>query len=66
MSLEAALVCAEAGVPVGFLSLTLACASAPATMAGNLVVNMAAVLAGIVLCNSPTRARRCSWRARRP
>jgi len=49
VSLEAALVCAEAGVPVGFLSLTLACASAPATMAGNLVVNMAAVLADIVL-----------------
>jgi trimethylamine---corrinoid protein Co-methyltransferase len=49
VSLEAALVCAQAGVPVGFLSLTLACASAPATMAGNLVVNMAAVLAGIVL-----------------
>jgi trimethylamine---corrinoid protein Co-methyltransferase len=49
VSLEAALVCAEAGVPVGFLSLTLACASAPATMAGNLVVNLAAVVAGIVL-----------------
>jgi trimethylamine--corrinoid protein Co-methyltransferase len=49
VGLEAALVCAEAGVPVGFLSLTLACASAPATMAGNLVVNLAAVLAGIVL-----------------
>jgi trimethylamine--corrinoid protein Co-methyltransferase len=49
VSLEAALVCAEAGVPVGFLSLTLACASAPATMAGNLVVNLAAELAGIVL-----------------
>jgi trimethylamine--corrinoid protein Co-methyltransferase len=49
VSLEAALTCAEAGVPVGFLSLTLACASAPATMAGNLVVNLAAVLAGIVL-----------------
>jgi trimethylamine--corrinoid protein Co-methyltransferase len=49
VSLEAALVCAEAGVPVGFLSLTLACASAPATLAGSLVVNMAAVLAGIVL-----------------
>ena len=49
VSLEAALVCAEAGVPVGFLSLTLAGASAPATMAGNLVVNMAAVLAGVVL-----------------
>jgi trimethylamine--corrinoid protein Co-methyltransferase len=49
VSLEAALVCAEAGVPVGFLSLTLGCASAPATMAGNLVVNLAAVIAGIVL-----------------
>ncbi len=49
VSLEAALVCAEAGVPVGFLSLTLACASAPATMAGNLVVNLAAVIAGVVL-----------------
>ena len=49
VSLEAALVCAEAGVPVGFLSLTLACASAPATLAGNLVVNLAAVVAGIVL-----------------
>jgi len=49
VSLEAALVCAEAGVPVGFLSLTLACASAPATMAGNLVVNLAGVVAGTVL-----------------
>ena len=49
VSLEAALVCAAAGVPVGFLSLTLGAASAPATMAGNLVVNMAAVIAGIVL-----------------
>ena len=49
VSLEAALVAAEAGVPVGFLSLTLGCASAPATMAGNLVVDLAAVIAGIVL-----------------
>ena len=49
VSLEAALVCAEAGVPVGFLSLTLAGASAPATMAGNLVVNLAAVIAGAVM-----------------
>jgi len=49
VSLEAALVCAEAGVPVGFLSLTLACASAPATMAGNLVVNLAAVIADAVM-----------------
>jgi trimethylamine--corrinoid protein Co-methyltransferase len=49
VGLEAALACAEAGVPVGFLSLTLACASAPATLAGNLVVNAAAVVAGVVL-----------------
>jgi len=49
VSLEAALVAAEAGVPVGFLSLTLACASAPATMAGNLVVNLAVAVAGTVL-----------------
>jgi trimethylamine--corrinoid protein Co-methyltransferase len=49
VSLEAALVAAEAGVPVGFLSLTLACASAPASLAGNLVVNLAAVVAGLVL-----------------
>ena len=49
VSLESALVCAEAGVPVGFLSLTLACASAPATMAGNLVVNLAAVIADAVM-----------------
>ena len=49
VSLEAALVAADAGVPVGFLSLTLACATAPATMAGNLAVNLAAVLAGTVL-----------------
>jgi trimethylamine--corrinoid protein Co-methyltransferase len=49
VSLESALVCAEAGVPVGFLSLTLGCATAPATMAGNLVVNLAAALAGVVL-----------------
>jgi trimethylamine--corrinoid protein Co-methyltransferase len=49
VSLEAALVAAEAGMPVGFLSLTLACASAPASLAGNLVVNFAAVVAGLVL-----------------
>jgi len=49
VSLEGALVAAEAGVPVGFLSLTLACASAPATIAGNLVVNLAAAIAGTAL-----------------
>lgn len=48
-SLEVGLVAAEAGVPCGFLSLTLGCGTAPATMAGNLVVNLAAVLADTVL-----------------
>ena len=49
VSLEAGLVCAAAGVPCGFLSLTLGCGTAPATLAGNLVVNAAAVLADLVL-----------------
>ena len=49
VSLEAGLVAAAAGVPCGFLSLTLGCGTAPATLAGNLVVNAAAVLADLVL-----------------
>jgi trimethylamine--corrinoid protein Co-methyltransferase len=49
VSLEAALVCAAAGVPCGFLSLTLGCGTAPASLSGNLVVNAAAVLADLVL-----------------
>ena len=64
VSLEAGLVCAEAGVPCGFLSLTLACGTAPATLAGNLVVNAAAVLAGLVLLQLASPARRCSSPAR--
>jgi len=49
VALEAGLVAAEHGIPCGFLSLTLGCGTAPATMAGNLVVNVAAVLADLVL-----------------
>jgi trimethylamine--corrinoid protein Co-methyltransferase len=49
VALEAGLVAAEHGVPCGFLSLTLGCGTAPATPAGNLVVNLAAVLADLVL-----------------
>ena len=49
VSLEAGLVCAAAGVPCGFLSLTLGCGTAPASLAGNLVVNAATVLADLVL-----------------
>jgi trimethylamine--corrinoid protein Co-methyltransferase len=49
VSLAAGLVFAEAGLPCGFLSLTMACGTAPATCAGNLVVNAAGVLADLVL-----------------
>jgi trimethylamine--corrinoid protein Co-methyltransferase len=49
VGLEAGLVAAEYGVPCGFLSLTLGCGTAPATLAGNLVVNAATVLADLVL-----------------
>ncbi len=49
VSLEAGLVFAEAGLPCGFLSLTMACGTAPATYAGNLVVNAAGVIADLVL-----------------
>ena len=49
VSLEAGLVCAAAGVPCGFLSLTMGCGTAPASLAGNLVVNLAGVLADLTL-----------------
>lgn len=49
VALEAALVAAGHGVPCGFLSLTLGGGTAPVTPAGNLVVNMAGVLAGLTL-----------------
>jgi trimethylamine--corrinoid protein Co-methyltransferase len=46
--LEAAAVYGEAGVPCGFVSMPIACATAPATPAAALVVSNAEVLAGIV------------------
>ncbi len=46
--MEAALVFAEAGVPCGFVAMPIACATAPATATGSLVVSNAEVLAGIV------------------
>lgn len=45
--IEAALVFGEAGVPCGFVAMPIACATAPATVAGTLVVTNAEVLAGI-------------------
>ena len=48
-SLEAALVGAESGLPVGFMSMASCALSAPATLAGNLVVSNAEVLSGLAL-----------------
>ncbi|NPV69924.1 MAG: hypothetical protein HPY55_04630 [Firmicutes bacterium] len=46
--LEAALVFARAGIPCGFVTMPMACATAPATVAGTLVISNAEVLAGMV------------------
>jgi trimethylamine--corrinoid protein Co-methyltransferase len=48
-SLEAALVGAEAGLPVGFMTMASCASTAPATLAGNLVVGNAEVLSALVL-----------------
>jgi trimethylamine--corrinoid protein Co-methyltransferase len=48
-SLEAALVGAEGGLPVGFMSMASCALSAPATLAGNLVISNAEVLSGLAL-----------------
>ena len=48
-SLEAALVAAEAGLPVGFMTMASCASTAPATLAGNLVVGNAEVLSALAL-----------------
>ncbi len=48
-SLEAALVAAKAGLPVGFMTMASCASTAPATMAGNLVVGNAEVLSALAL-----------------
>lgn len=48
-SVEAALVAAEAGLPVGFMTMTSCASTAPATLAGNLVVGNAEVLSALAL-----------------
>jgi trimethylamine--corrinoid protein Co-methyltransferase len=48
-SLEAALIGAEAGVPVGFMTMAACLTTGPATLAGNLVVGNAEVIAGTAL-----------------
>jgi trimethylamine--corrinoid protein Co-methyltransferase len=48
-SLDAALVGAEAGLPVGFMSMCSCASTGPATMAGNLAVANAEVLSALAL-----------------
>lgn len=48
-SLEAALVAAEAGLPVGFMTMASCAATGPATLAGSLVVGNAEVLGALAL-----------------
>ena len=48
-SLQAAFVFAAAGVPTGFVNMAIACATGPATLAGNVVLTNAELLAGIAL-----------------
>jgi trimethylamine--corrinoid protein Co-methyltransferase len=48
-SLDAALIVSEAGIPVGFMTMTSCLTTAPATMAGNLVVGNAEVISAAAL-----------------
>lgn len=48
-SLDAALVVAAAGIPVGFMTMTSCLTTAPATMAGNLAVGNAEVISAAAL-----------------
>lgn len=48
-SIEAALVGAEAGLPVGFMTMASCVSTGPATLAGNLVIGNAEVLSALAL-----------------
>jgi trimethylamine--corrinoid protein Co-methyltransferase len=48
-SLEAALVAAEAGLPVGFMTMAACATTGPVTLAGNLAVGNAEVIAALAL-----------------
>ncbi|HWQ84359.1 MAG TPA: trimethylamine methyltransferase family protein [Anaerolineales bacterium] len=48
-SVDAALIAAEAGLPVGFMTMTASLTTAPATLAGNLVVGNAEVISALAL-----------------
>lgn len=47
--LEAAFIFAAAGIPVGFMTMQIGCSTAPATLAGNIALGNAEILAGIIV-----------------
>ncbi len=64
-SLEAALVFAGAGIPVGFMTMQISCSTAPSTVAGNLAQGNAELLAGMaalqaVMPGAPTFYGSCA------
>lgn len=63
--LEAAFIFARAGVPVGFMTMQVGCSTAPATLAGNLAIGNAEIIAGMaalqVICpGAPTFYGSCA------
>jgi trimethylamine---corrinoid protein Co-methyltransferase len=63
--LEAAYIFARAGIPAGFMTMQVGCSTAPATIAGNLALGNAEIIAGMaalqVLCpGAPTFYGSCA------
>jgi trimethylamine--corrinoid protein Co-methyltransferase len=58
-SLEAALVAAEAGLPVGFMTMASCATTGPVTLAGTLAVGNAEVLAALALMEMAAPGCRC-------
>ena len=65
-SLDAGLLAAEAGLPVGYMTMTSCAFSGPVTMAGSLVVGNAEVISALALMHWRIRARPSTTRRRRP
>ncbi len=63
--LEAAFIFARAGIPVGFMTMQVGCSTVPATLAGNLAIGNAEIIAGMaalqVICpGAPTFYGSCA------
>ena len=60
--MESALVLAEAGLPVGFMSMANVGSTGPATLAGTLVTGDAEIVSAMALIQMAHRARPSSTR----